>query len=229
MTPFPTMPSRIASLLRDHRGFPVPWFVQYLDDAGKPCMYGHGTPDFRVVDASKISRAVKQNLCWICGTPLGRFKCFTIGPMCCVNRVISEPPAHRECAIYSAQVCPFLSRPRMRRNEKDLPANHEPAAGHHIARNPGAVCVWITKTFKPFRPGAGQPGVLFQLGDPVETLWFANGRPATRDEVMASINSGLPTLLDMAKAEGKEAVTSLLWKVERAMPLVPAAAAQQQV
>ncbi len=141
--------------------------------------------------------------------------------MCAINRVISEPPSHRECAEFSAMGCPFLSQPRMRRNEVDLPSDIRAAAGHGLKRNPGVACIWITQSYKPFRAHMGNSGVLFQIGDPVEVLWFAQGREATRAEVLASIDSGYPALEELAVAQGAEAVAELHRYRERAMPLLP--------
>lgn len=219
----PPVPPRVAKLPRDHRGFPVPWFVQWFEggQAGEP---GVGVPDFRVVDSRKIGRAVKQKLCWVCGEPMGTFKAFVIGPMCAINRVISEPPSHRECAVFSATACPFLSKPRMKRNEKDLPEEGQEAAGFGIKRNPGVACVWITKSFRPFRPQMGNAGILFQLGEPTEVLWFAQSRTATRGEVLASIDSGFPLLVEMAEKDGPAGIMALAQARARALPLLPAAA-----
>jgi len=207
----PALPPRMARLEIDHRGFPVPWFVAWID----------GEPDFRVIDTPKIARAVRERRCWVCGDVLGIYKVFLIGPMCAINRVISEPPSHRDCAIFSAKACPFLSQPRMRRNKKDLPVEYKKAAGFGIERNPGAVCVWITKSFKPFSAHQGSPGVLFRLGDPVECLWFAHGREATRFEVLASIDEGYPQLEDLARQEGSVAMAALHRYRTELMPLLP--------
>src|SRR5215831_10331151 len=134
----PPLPRRIAKLPVDHRGFPVPWFVAFID----------GKPDFRMIDTPKLAIAVKQRRCWTCGEPLGVHLAFLIGPMCAVNRVISEPPSHRDCAIFSATACPFLSQSRMRRNEKNLPDDRMEAAGIGLSRNAGAVCIWTTRNYK---------------------------------------------------------------------------------
>ena len=216
----PPLPPRVARLPRDYRGFPVPWFVQWFVD-DKPATPGDGAPDFRVADSRKLKRAIGEARCWVCGDILGKHKAFTIGPMCAVNRVSSEPPAHRDCAIFSAVACPFLTKPRMRRNEKDLPEARVDPAGIPLRRNPGVACIWLTGEFALFVPPSG--GVLFSLGEPNEVLWFAEGRTATRAEVIASIESGYPALLDMAKAEGAVAVHELERQRERAMPFVPAA------
>lgn len=201
------VPDRIAALPK-HRGYEVPWFVTWYD----------GVPDFRVADHIKLRDAVRFGLCWVCGQRMGRNAAFVIGPMCAINRVSSEPPAHRDCAIYSARRCPFLSRPTMQRRNRGLPEHVDPA-GVMVERNPGVALVWMTRRHKPFRaPG----GVLFNIGDPVETLWFAHGRPATRAEVLDSIESGMPLLRVAADVDGPAAVAELDRQVQAAMRLVPA-------
>jgi hypothetical protein len=95
----------------------------------------------------------------------------------------------------------------------------EEAAGIGLKRNPGAVCVWTTKTYHPFKPPGG--GMLFSIGRPTEVLWFAEGRRATRKEVLASIDSGYPLLEQIAREEGPEAMKALATQREVAMALVP--------
>lgn len=215
----PPMPARIAALPVDERGYPIPYFAHRDED---------GKPDHRVMEARKMAPALRASLCWICGQPLGAFKAFTIGPMCAITRTISEPPSHRECAEWSAKACPFLSRPKAKRREAGLPdvRNNE----GYIARNPGATCVWITKSFEPFRSPGGD--LLFEIGNPVETSWFAEGRAATREEVEASIDSGIGLLeLDCLKEDSscraeaqaelhkrRDGLTKLLDKSFGAMP-----------
>jgi hypothetical protein len=215
-----SMPDRIYRLPISPQGFPVPWFVVWFRD-GKPCPAGEGEPDFRVADTAKMAMAVSKHLCWCCGGPLGIYKAFVLGPMCAITRVISEPPSHKDCAIWSARVCPFLSKPRMVRNEKGMPPGMVDAAGFGLKRNPGAVAVWVTKSYRMFRPSAGNSGVLFSVGRPVELRWFAEGREATRAEVMASIDSGYPALQEMARQQGPDAIKALAVQRDVAMALVP--------
>lgn len=183
------MPDRIAALRRDRRGYPVPRFVKWF----------HGEPDFRVIDVEYLARAVHANLCWICGNELGRYMTFTIGPMCCVNRVSSEPPSHLACADYAARVCPFLAIPGAHRITSKHP--HVPGPGIMLEHNPGCVALWITKTYSVRQTTLGQPGALFHLGDPWSVEWFAEGSPATHDEVVAAFRRGLPALLDLAAGD----------------------------
>lgn len=208
------IPRRIRGLPMDpDRHVPVPWFASWV----------HGKPDFRLVNPERVVQAVRRELCWICGQPMGRIRAFTIGPMCAVNRVSAEPPSHRDCAVYAATHCPFLVNPRSVRRTTGLPDERvgrlKPPAGVMIRRNPGVSLVWVTKRYQVER----QPdGLLFRLGDPEETLWFAQTRRATRGEVMASIESGYPLLLEMAEKESPVAVRELEQMRGAAMRWVPA-------
>lgn len=223
----PPLPPRMHRLKR-HKimgmDAPVPWFVCWLKD-GEPQEYGMGEPDFRIADGRKLAPAIRNKLCWVCGEKLGTHLAFVIGPMCTVNRVSSEPPCHLDCAIFSATACPFLTRPRMRRNEKDIPDQHQSPAGIMIERNPGVTAVWVTRGYRLYRPGISDPsvgqGLLFQIGDPTAVHWFAQGRRATRAEIMESIDSGYPILMEMAKKDGDVAVLELMKQREQAMAHLP--------
>jgi hypothetical protein len=209
------MPPRIAMLERNKAGYPVPWFVAWIG----------GKPDFRVIRPGGIQIALRRKLCWVCGVPFLRQedRAFVIGPMCAVNRVSAEPPSHRDCAVYSATACPFLSVPNMTRRDRHMPEGASVPAGISIPRNPGVALVWVTgyRSWKTFPDGGGD---LFNIGDPREALWFARGREATRAEVLASIDSGLPILRDMAERDGPDAVTELAAMHQRALACVPAGA-----
>lgn len=208
------MPPRIRDLDRDKHGYPVPWFVAWLD----------GKPDFRVIFPGAIEEALRHKRCWICGVPFLRQedRAFTIGPMCAVNRVSAEPPAHRDCAIYSARACPFLSTPQMVRRDKHKPEDASCPAGISIPRNPGVALVWVTRYRAWTIRSDGNGGRLFDIGDPREALWFARGRGATRAEVLASIDSGLPILREMAGRDGDGAVADLDAMHQRALAYIPA-------
>lgn len=217
----PELPYRMRRLPVDGRGYPVPWFVAWLDEDGGRAEPGEGQPEFRVMDELRLTEAVKFGLCWVCGQRLGACKAFTVGPMCTVNLTSGEPPSHLVCSLFSAEGCPFLSRPHARRREEGLPEGHT-SAGISIQRNPGVTCVWVTKGFSITRARRtdGAAGVLFKLGKPEQVKWFSQGREATRDEVVESINSGLPALREYA--DGPMAHKSLDRLVEKAMERVPA-------
>lgn len=217
------IPRRMTHLPISERGFPVPWFVCWLDPNGERAEPGTGKPDFRVVDTPKLPDAIKRGLCWLCGQPLGKYKAFVIGPMCAVNRVTTEPPSHIDCAEYAVRACPFLTQPRMRRNDKDMIPNPQMPGGIMIERNPGVTLIWTTLDYKIVRDGLGHGrGWIIVIGDPRSVQWFAHGRTATRAEVMESIDSGMPLLRDAARQQGLDAETDLAWEIERAMKLVPA-------
>jgi hypothetical protein len=210
------MPGRVALLPRNKAGYPVPWFAAIID----------GQPDFRIIRHGGIQIALKRGLCWVCGVPFLRQedRAFVIGPMCAVNRVSAEPPSHRDCAIYSATHCPFLAVPQMRRRDRHMPADRVEPAGKAILRNPGVALAWVTgyRSWSTFDDGNG--GMLFDVGEPREALWFARGREATRAEVLASIDSGLPILREQAQAQSQHAVAELERQHAEALELVPAGA-----
>lgn len=177
------LPPRIARLPVDKRGYPVPWFVAWID----------GEPEFRAMDPDKWTRAVREKRCWVCGDHLGVHLTFPIGPMCALNRTIAEPPSHHDCAAWSVRHCPFLSRPHMVRREDETTAGLEVnVAGSMIKRNPGVTCLWTTRRYSIFNDGTGKP--LIEIGEPERVEWFAEGRPATREEVAAATDSGMPFL-----------------------------------
>jgi hypothetical protein len=201
-------PKRMLDLPVDKRGYPVPYFVDWLN----------GEPEFRAMDRRKLVKCINERRCWTCGKYLFGEEVFVIGPMCAVNRISAEPPSHRECAIYSAMNCPFLVRPQMVRRKDDLVATAKQAPGIMLERNPGVTLLWYTRHHKVLE----EPnGVLFAVGRAFKTQWFAQGRPATRAEVMASIDSGLPLLRKAADLDGPEAHVALTQQVDVAMKLVP--------
>jgi len=204
-----TLPARMRSLKIDERGYPVPWFVAWVE----------GKPEFRAMDPAKFKDAIKQRRCWVCGERLGVHKTFVAGPMCGINRTSSEPPNHQECALWSAKNCPFLSNPRMVRREDDLSIEIAGnVSGFSISRNPGVAMLWTTRNYDVFQ--MDKSGPLIQMGEPESVEWLCEGRPATRAEVQASIDSGLPNLEAVAKREkgGLEFLSKAIARFERWLP-----------
>lgn len=203
----PELPVRIKRLPVDSRGYPVPWFVAWIDNK----------PDFRVIDPKKVALAINEVRCWICGDKMGRYMAFVAGPMCAVNRTSGEPPSHRECAIFAAKACPFLVKPAVERRENDLPADIK-MHSQHLAHNPGVALVWVTKGYRGY-PSEG--GILYQMGEPTEVLFFKEGREATREEILVAVDKGMPHLKDAARLQGKEAFRELGRAFDRFLTLLP--------
>lgn len=199
----------MKSLPVDERGYVVPWFVEWID----------GKPEFRAMDGRKWERAILERRCWVCGEKLGRFLTFVIGPMCGVNRTASEPPCHLECARWSARNCPFLSRPHMaRRDHEQLKAAGATSSGVLLERNPGVTLLWTTRSYEVFDAGNGKP--LIEIGESEQVEWWAERLPATREQVTASVESGLPFLAELAKeqAGGLEALARMKAMLEDLYP-----------
>lgn len=203
------LPAAMRKLPVDADGHPVPFFVAKVN----------GEYDFRIMDSVAIKRCILEELCWVCGNPMNSARgTFVIGSMCAVNRTSSEPPSHFDCAVYSATHCPFLITPRRKRRTKDLPEDHRSPGGVMIERNPQVALVWTSRKWWPYRV---PNGVLFNIGEPLAVQWFHQGRAASRDEVVAAIESGLPILQEHA-AQQEGGVEELARMTRRAMQLVPA-------
>ena len=85
------LPLRLRKLPLDPRGYPVPWFVAWVN----------GEPEFRAADGRKFAQAVQHKLCWVCGEPLGKWLAFPIGPMCAITRTTAEPPTNVGSMLYT--------------------------------------------------------------------------------------------------------------------------------
>ena len=204
------LPIRMMDLPLDERGYPVPWFVEWMD----------GKPEFRIMDSAKWIRAVREKRCWICGNRLGAYQVFVLGPMCGITRTTSEPPCHRECARWAARFCPFLARPHAkRRGDEEMEAmGAKSLGGNAIKRNPGVALLWTARDFHVWKPEGG--GVLIEVGDPVEVEWYAEGRKAFRHEVDESVRTGMPILEVEAikQTGGLEALRRKLAEFQQYLP-----------
>lgn len=208
------MPRRIAMLKVSKRGYPIPWFVPWID----------GEPVTQAADPNKVRLAVRFGLCWCCGHKLGKHLAFVIGPMCAINRITAEPPSHRDCAEYALKACPFLVNPRMRRNPVEPKGNEVKSkpAGVMIERNPGVSLLWMTRSYRPLKIFAG---TLYEVGEPLEVQWWREGRAATRKEVMEAIDSGLPLLKAADMKDGSlpaEVDAAINTQMKKVLKLVPA-------
>ncbi len=204
------LPMRMQKLPVDERGYVVPWFVDWID----------GKPEFRAMDGKKFVCAIREKLCWVCGERLGVHVCFVAGPMCGINRISAEPPSHLDCGAWSARNCPFLSNPQMVRREDErvnCQKVRENSAGFALTRNPGVTMLWVTRTYEIF---GTETGPLIQMGEPERVEWYACGRPATREQVMQSINSGLPNREAIARLE-PGGLRALAEAYQRFEPLIP--------
>jgi len=211
MIQLPEMPKSIAALPRDDRGYPCPWFISWID----------GKPEFRVADGRKWSIAVREKRCWVCGEPIGKSRhVFVIGPMCAVNRTTAEPPCHPACAEFSAKACPFLSMPKAKRRDANMPEESQDPAGIMITCNPGVTLLWHCRGYEIFNDGSG--GHLFRIPNPSQVQWFSQGRRATRDEILESIKTGVPLLEKIAAEDGPASIEHLKRSVESAMRFIPA-------
>ncbi len=90
------------------------------------------------------------------------------------------------------RACPLLTQKELERRTIGLPADMTKAPGLALQHNPGVALLWITKTYRPWRvpeaavrEAGAQPGVLFEMGEPLVIACYREGRDATRAEIAA--------------------------------------------
>lgn len=185
------LPRHMIGLPEDERGYPIPWFVPFIENAE-----GVKIPEFRVMDTKKWVIAIRERCCWVCGLRLGRHLTFPIGPMCAINNITSEPPAHYDCALWSVRNCPFLSRPKMIRREGALPPAVDPTktiGGIALLRNPEVTVLWTTQEYRAQADGRG--GHLLHFGEAEHVEWWRERNKATQQECFDAIQNGLAAAL----------------------------------
>ena len=119
------------------------------------------------------------------------------------------------------RACPFLTQQELERRTIGLPEDMSKGPGLGLSHNPGVAMLWITKSYRPWRvpqqavqEAGAQPGVLFEMGEPLVIECYREGREATRAEIAAAIERGLPypglNLAGAARSQGPLAVAELL-------------------
>lgn len=170
----PKLPYHLLGKPIDERGYPIPWFVVWVD----------GKPDFRLTDVRKIMHALKDGLCWICGERIGKYRAFVSGPMAALNSIAAEPPSHEICAKFAVKACPFLLHPKAKRREAGMTELGTEMSEHGDDRNPGVSLLWVTQDFTVHQT---KNSLLFEMGRPDVLTWWRGGRPATREEARMAL------------------------------------------
>lgn len=94
-------------------GFPIP-FATMLND---------GVPDFRTLDTLRVQMCIYDRKCGICGKEIPKgWLAFIGGQKAVENRLFIDPAMHKECAYYSARVCPYLSGTKRQYAESESPS-----------------------------------------------------------------------------------------------------------
>jgi ferredoxin len=208
------MPDKMRRRPLDERGYPVPWFVAWIN----------GKPDLRVMDPAKHQLALDRRCCWICGQALGKFATFVVGPMCIVNRTSAEPPSHMDCAKFAVRACPFLSIPTAHYREAKRPDNTVSNPGMQT-HNPQVMALWTCAEWHPFTAMVdGHVGTLVTFGDPSRVSFWREGRQATAREVQDALYRALPILQAEAEREGGTAPAQLAQRLDAALFWFPDAA-----
>jgi hypothetical protein len=112
-----SIPTHLAHLAISS-GFPVPYFVKWID----------GKPDFRVMDHAKVVECVDKRLCGICGKRLGEFGFFIGGPVSKETMLFADPAMHESCAKFGILICPFLNKTKPLHSDRPVNCPHHKSA-----------------------------------------------------------------------------------------------------
>lgn len=135
------------------------------------------------MDAVRFQRAIREHRCRVCDDRLRKYA-FVGGPLSAAQRLYADPPAHVECAEYSARVCPFLAIPTAKRREANKPAHVEITdTDAMVMMNSEVIGILITTGYSKLPQG------ILLANEPREIRWFHEGRPATRSEVQHAIEA----------------------------------------
>ena len=87
------------------------------------------------------------------------------------------------------------------------------------------MALWLTDGAQMFNAESGQQGILFEVNDPTEVVWWREGRIATRAEVELGLASAMPFLEAEAASKGRQAIAQLERMSQRALAYIPPEAA----
>ena len=119
------IPKELSHLKVDPRGYPIPFFVSYVD----------GKPEFRFLNTDRVLMIIDKKLCHICGKKLPKDYCYFIaGPLGLKNGISSDAGMHRVCAEFSLKACPHLFF-----QNADYRVNDELAKKYHRAAHPSLI------------------------------------------------------------------------------------------
>lgn len=104
------IPKCLSHLKIDERGYPIPYFVSWVD----------GKPEFRFMDHVRQEMIIEKKVCHICGKKLNKDYNYIIsGPIGYQNKISSDAAMHRECAEFSLMACPHLYLQKAERRKND--------------------------------------------------------------------------------------------------------------
>jgi hypothetical protein len=210
----PPLPERLKYLRVNSRGYPVPFFVQWMKDE-KPCRPGEGEPDFQITSEDALVSCIRDSACWVCGQRLGVFRAYVLGPIAAINRISREPPSHLECAEFAAKACPFMVNPQMVRPK--VKATNVIVDSMMLPENPGISIVWVVRNFMRMKRD-GNGGILFDIGEPIRATWWKKGRPATPGECAEALAIIVPRLLKQCRDQVEQ--VEVMRRVHRLLPIL---------
>lgn len=161
------IPVFLSHLKVDQRGYPIPFFVSYID----------GKPEFRYMDHVRQEMIIENKLCHICGKKLNKdYNYFISGPIGFKNKISSDAAMHRECAEFSLLACPHLHLQNAERREndelgKEITNNADPIL---IKEKPQTLILARASKFKPVKHNGAT--YIRYTAVSFETFHYVNGK-----------------------------------------------------
>lgn len=110
--------------------YPVPWFATHKDESGRY--------DFTKVTVERRDEALRRNVCWVSGEPMGKWFTFILtNPD---EGVTVEPPMKHDVAKWALKACPFMAHGII---------NHKAAERNGLERTPPeAFYLYVTDSYE---------------------------------------------------------------------------------
>ena len=128
------MPEQIAKLPKDERGYPITYIAAYIN----------GKADLGIQDTAKVQSCVREWRCHVCGEKLGKLGYFIAYEPVPKRPRFLDPAVHRDCALYSLQVCPYLANPSAKHRSAKALATDQTDLGEVTGRSHIVVLIGTT-------------------------------------------------------------------------------------
>lgn len=166
---------------QDKRGLYVPFVVLKEGD----------NFHFKINDTQKTVQCVKQRCCSVCGDALEDDAWFIAGPGSAFHThgSIADLPVHKECGVYSLQVCPYLaygrytSKTDLDKLYKQLNDDSIKLVNHSVDQDRVPIFCFIKSPKYDVHQQPGSFNIVFKPRRPYEEVefWYDGERVSDKD------------------------------------------------
>jgi hypothetical protein len=140
--PYVPLPPSLAARPRDlRRGVPIPFVSEHERN-------GQTVVDFVGVNVERAMRCADEQLCSLCGWPLGYWIAFLGGPQSAARRQYTDPPMHEDCALAAIRICPHIAIRHHQRAPEHRTADRTWIPPGWVEDKPDRWVLGITRSFE---------------------------------------------------------------------------------